>query len=205
MRRNLANYENMAVRHFTKIGALCLLLTCAGCPLTPDRVESTAVGGPNAVVFDIDGTLTPDVHAVFSVRKDAATAVNTFFRSGIKVIYLTGRVTLLQSVIPGWLDRHGFPEGSVHAARTREDHGDHAAFKQRVLEEYRNKGWTLIAAYGDSTTDFKAYEAAGIPRERVFALLRKGETECQPGYWRDCYAGWTEQLETIGSLAGGAD
>lgn len=205
MGSNLANYKIMAVSHFTKIGALCLLLACAGCTLTPHRVEGAANGGANAVVFDIDGTLTSDVHAVFNVREDAAAAVSTFSRSGIKIIYLTARMPLMQFVIPGWLDRHGFPEGSIHVITTWEDRKDHAAFKQRVLEEYRNKGWTLIAAYGDSSTDFKAYEAAGVPRERVFALLRRGETECQPGSWRGCYGGWTEQLETIEALARGAD
>jgi|GEM_PF-1201851 len=195
----------MAASHLIKISALCLLFTCVGCTLTPDRIDGAASGGANAVVFDIDGTLTPDVHAVFSVREDAAAAVDTFSRSGIKIIYLTARIPLMQSVIPGWLARHGFPEGSIHVITTREDRKDHAAYKQRVLEEYRNKGWTLVAAYGDSSTDFKAYEAAGVPRERVFALLRRGETECQPGSWRDCYAGWTEQLQIIEVLARGAD
>ena len=106
-----------------------------------------------AVVFDIDGTLTPKVHPMNTARE--------------------------------------------HAAQTAEDRKQPAAFKTALLNECIDRGWTIEYAYGDSSTDFEAYAAVGIPQERVFALQREGDTSCQPGEWSVCLGGWTEQLEHL--------
>jgi phosphatidate phosphatase PAH1 len=68
------------------------------------------------------------------------------------------------------------------------------------LEDYLSEGWTFIAAYGDSSTDFEAYARAGLDKSRVFALKREGDQRCQPGAWEGCYASWAEQMDTISRL-----
>lgn len=181
---------------------LLLALLATNCALTPDEVVPAQPGDAHAVVFDIDGTLTPDVHMVFTARDGAARAVRAFADSGVEIVYLTARVTMLQSAIPGWLEENGFPEGSIHVTETAMDRDDHAAFKLRVLESYLENGWTFVAAYGDSSTDFEAYAGAGLPRDRVFALLRDGDEDCQPGKWQGCYATWAEQMDLIAGFIG---
>ena len=186
------------------IGAL-LILACAGCELSSDAVQAPLPGADSAVVFDIDGTLTPDVHSVRTARDGAAKAVQTWADAGHTVVYLSARVTFLQSRIPDWLEDHGFPDGPIHVTETAVDRDDPAVFKSRVLMDYEARGWTFAAAYGDSSTDFKAYADSGIPRERVFALRREGAEHCEPGEWSACAEGWGDLVGAIHALAGAGE
>jgi phosphatidate phosphatase PAH1 len=179
---------------------LATISLIGGCSQLPaPAVPAAPTTHALAVVFDIDGTLTPNVMAFTEARPDAATAVHTFADRGYRVIYLSTRVSVLQHGISHWLQENGFPPSSVHVALTDADHDDPAAFKARILKEYRAQGWTLAGAYGDSSSDFEAYANAGIPKAHVFALLRKGDTSCQPGVWQQCLAGWGEHLPYIKS------
>ena len=182
------------------IAAFSLILLLGGCALSPDPVPQAQQDQAKAVVFDIDGTLTPDVLSVFQVRPHAARSVQMYADKGYEIIYLSARIKLLQSGIPGWLEKHDFPDGSIHVPKTSEDGKDHAAFKTKVLNHYVSNGWHLCYAYGDSTTDFQAYAAAGIPEEQVFALQRKGDETCQPGTYQDCLKSWEEHAAFIQAL-----
>lgn len=179
------------------IGVL-LLIGCSSCARLPAApVPNASTAQSRAVVFDIDGTLTPDVNSIFSVRPDAARAVQAFADRGYKIVYLSARVKLFQGNIPGWLKDNGFPDGTVHVQESEEDEKDHAKFKTRKLREYRARGWAIEYAYGDSTTDFVAYANVGIPKERVFALQRASDTTCQPGVWNECLKGWNGHINSI--------
>ena len=184
---------------------LLLALSSTGCALTPDTVPEAQPGKNEVVVFDIDGTLTPDVMSMNRARQGASDAVNAHAAADFTIVYLTARVRAFQHGIPGWLDKNGFPEGRIHVTETREDRKDHAAFKLRVLEKYTARGWTLVAAYGDSSSDFEAYAGAGMPADRVFALKRKGDESCQPGTWAGCYTDWNELEDEIRRIMGTAD
>lgn len=172
----------------------------AGCAATADEIVPATPGQHEAVVFDIDGTLTPKVSAIHTAREGAADAVQAFADAGYSIVYLSARMPLLQGGIRGWLKENGFPPGSLQLTENHEDRNDHAAFKQRVLVAYKAAGWRFIAAYGDSSTDFEAYAGAGIDPLRVFALKREGKDSCQPGVWAACYATWTEQMGLIADL-----
>ena len=184
-----------------RTGQLCLLLllTLCGCSgqLPRADIPHPPPGEPMAVVFDIDGTLTPKVHTMNTVREHAVEALNILATKGYRVIYLSARIRTHSAGIPGWLQAEGFPEGSIHAAQTAADRKQPAAFKATVLTEFIDRGWSIEYAYGDSSTDFEAYAAVGIPKERVFALQREGDTSCQPGEWSVCLGGWTEHLEHL--------
>jgi hypothetical protein len=150
-----------------------------------------------AVVFDIDGTLTPNVYAVTIARTGAAQAATLYADAGIDIIYLTARIRPFQGGVADWPSDHGFPAGDLYLTETKADRDDHAAFKQRVLTNYVNQGGTIIAAFGDSSSDFAAYADVGIPRENVFALQRFGRSNCKEGVWQGCYENWTDLLPVI--------
>jgi len=176
---------------------LLMVLICISCAQLPADIPSPTQQKTHAVVFDIDGTLTPRPIEMWTARIDAARAVNIFADKGYQIIYLSARIRPFQANIPNWLKEKGFPDGSVHVTETAEDRNDPVHFKTRVLQDFLAHGWNLAFAYGDSSTDFEAYAAVGISKERVFALRREGETSCQPGAWKACLDGWTEHIDSI--------
>jgi hypothetical protein len=180
-----------------------MVLLISSCALPSFEVQKAPARRDQAVVFDIDGTLTPNPLAVFTARQDAAKAVRAYASDGYKIIYLSARTRLLQSGIPGWLEAHHFPEGSIHVPQDSRDSSDPAAFKKRILDIYKTRGWRLVAGFGDSSTDFQAYVDAGLPNSRIFALKREGETSCQPGAWVRCLESWAEYLKEVYPGAGG--
>lgn len=172
---------------------MALAMGLGGCVhLSAVVVPQAAAGAPGIVVFDIDGTLTPTVARIFSVRPDAAAAVMSYAERGHRIVYLTARAPALQGTLHAFLSRNRFPPGDLVAPQRWSEHEAPAAFKAGVLAGYRAHGWDIAAAYGDSSSDFVAYARAGIPRERVFALRRVGATRCQPGLWSTCLEGWTQ-------------
>ncbi|MFT6425222.1 MAG: phosphatidate phosphatase PAH1 [Celeribacter sp.] len=154
----------------------------------------------NAVIFDVDGTLTPSVLSILRPRHGAAEAVRAFCDAGFEIIYLSARIRILQSGLNDWLAKNGFPAGHLHMTQNRADRTDTAAFKARVLKRYVDDGWAFTAAFGDSSSDFQAYVQSGVPLDRIFALRRKGHTGCQPGVWQGCYGGWDELRAQIASI-----
>lgn len=177
---------------------LIIALSVWGCVSIPQvEVPSPSRSQVQAVVLDIDGTLTPQNMAVYEPRPGAAEAIQALSGKGYKIIYLSTRIPLFQAGLPSWLRQNGFPEGSLHVAQSGEERDQADTFKARVLTAYLQSGWRLSYAYGDSSTDFTAYAEAGIPRERVFGLKRRDSKDCQPGIYLRCLDGWTEHLPYI--------
>lgn len=180
--------------------ALVVLALGACTQLPPQEVPGPARAGQPLVVVDIDGTLTPDVLAVTQARPAAAELLRVLVSKGYGLAYLTAREPLAQAGLPGWLQREGFPAGPVHVAQSSAERADPASFKARWLAVYTDRGWRLSWAYGDSTSDFVAYAKAGLAREQVFALRRRGDADCQPGSYARCLAGWEDHRRFIESL-----
>lgn len=169
---------------------LILLLSWSAQMALAQDIPQAPVGG-RAVVFDIDGTLTPNVLAIWAARPGAARAVQDFADAGVRVIYLSARRPAFQGGLPDWLSGHGFPAGPLHLVPDMAAHRDPVPFKYDVIETYKAKGWQIIAGFGDSSSDFAAYAAAGLPQSHVFALRRAGRSDCQPGPVQGCYDSWT--------------
>lgn len=177
---------------------LTVVVSLWGCSsIPPAQIPSPSHNKMGAIVSDIDGTLTPGVFSVCTVRPDSAKAISALADKGYKIIYVTTRHLLFQSGLPKWLRENGFPEGVLHVAQTREERNHPESYKARILKDYVQKGWQLEYAYGDSTTDFVAYHEAGIPKERIFALKRSGSENCRKGIYQACLDGWTEYLSYI--------
>ncbi len=186
---------------------LFMLLLMVGVAIirSVDQPELATAVQSECVVFDIDGTLTPDVLSIKTAREGAATAVRAFADSGYLIVYLSARIRGLRGGIRDWLDENEFPPGRLHLTESRDDRKDHAAFKERVLESYEAGGCDFVAAYGDSSSDFEAYASAGISPQRIFALKREGKKTCETGAWAGCYATWGEQMDTISDLVRPSD
>ena len=172
-----------------------LLAACAQLP--PVEVPHAPSPRAEAVVFDIDGTLTPSVLAVSEVRPGAAQVITDYSEKGYTIIYLSTRIPAFQSGLPAWLEQNRFPEGTLHVAQTREERANAAGYKSGILERYVKQGWHLAYAYGDSSTDFEAYAKAGIPKAHVFALKRRGEDQCMDGVYHQCLDGWEQNLPFV--------
>lgn len=183
-----------------------LLLICSACAqLPPTPVPPAQFQHKQAVVFDIDGTLTPEVADIVTARPKAAEVANTFAEKGYQIIYLTTRAAWFSSGIPIWLEEHHFPKGMIHVAQTSDDRRNPAVYKAAMLNQYIRLGWKIEYAFGDSDTDFIAYHNIGLPQERVFALRRASYTACQPGVWAKCLNGWEDYQQEANNLpkAGG--
>lgn len=173
-----------------KILIALFALYLAGCaPLKSSLIQPAPPGG-KAVIFDIDGTLTPRPIEIWSVRPGAVDAVKEYAEKQYKIIYLSARSPMFQSGIPAWLKKNGFPDGYVIVPGSSEESNAPAEFKTKALERLIASDWSIVTAYGDSSTDFEAYSSIGIPKTSVFALKRKGADECQPGVWSECLDGW---------------
>ncbi len=183
--------------HMRSLLVLLVVLGGGGCAALPPATIQEAPGNQaQAVVFDIDGTLTPHPLSISKVRPDAASAVNVFAKKGYRIIYLSARVGWLQGGIPDWLEKNKFPMGSLFLPQTKADHQYPDVFKRRVLEDLAKHGWQVKYAYGDSHTDFVAYELARIPH--FFGLIRRGASSCQPERWQACLeGGWTGHLKFL--------
>ena len=182
-----------------KLSIMLLAILCSGCSLKAHDIQQAPPKQNQAVVFDIDGTLTPKKIAFSTARDDAAKAAQLFADNGYLIIYLTARRRSLQSGIPGWLERKGFPEGNIQV-RNKSDSKNHATFKKRVLKEFQESGWSLFAGYGDKPTDFEAYSAVGIDKSRIFALQVAGKDSCEPGVWAKCLKSWSEHIDQIADM-----
>ena len=180
------------------IAVLMLTAGLGGCAhLSAVVVLQAPVGAPGIVVFDVDGTLTPTVASVFSVRPDASAVVRLYAERGHRIVYLTARAPALQGTLSAFLSGNGFPPGDLVVPKNQAEHAAPASFKSHALADYVAHGWGVEAAYGDSSSDFEAYARAGILRERVFAMRRVGATHCQPGVWSACLAGWEQQRQSL--------
>lgn len=171
---------------------IIFFLLFSGCTSLQSSIIQPAPEVGKAVVFDIDGTLTPSPVEIWEVRAGAANAVKKYANKGYKIIYLSARIPIFQSEIPEWLRKFGFPDGYIFVPKSQQKSNNPAQFKIKILKQLIAHRWLIVAAYGDSSTDFDAYANVGIPKASIFALKRVGASECQTGKWSRCLDGWKE-------------
>ncbi|PKN55183.1 MAG: hypothetical protein CVU56_22585 [Deltaproteobacteria bacterium HGW-Deltaproteobacteria-14] len=152
--------------------------------------------GTEAVVFDIDGTLTTDdselineiTQSIFNntydeaVRAAAVETVTAWHDKGYLVVYLTGRPDLLRPMTEAWLEAHGFPPGPLHLTDTNGQvlptNGGVGDYKTAFLAYLAGTGGlSVYAAYGNATTDIYAFGNAAIPKARTFIAGPHGGEE----------------------------
>ncbi|KAK9805362.1 hypothetical protein WJX73_006658 [Symbiochloris irregularis] len=154
--------------------------------------------GTKAVVFDVDGTLTVgdiEVVTMFAIdalavstsaaqnlthkydlkqRKGALHVVRAWAAKGYQPIYLSGRQGSYFNLTQEWLVRHRYPPGPIHLTKTHLPtlpiYYSVGNFKVAYMEVLKARGLDIVAAYGNTTTDIRAYGAFGIPKERTYII-----------------------------------
>lgn len=173
-------------------------------------------GGPPPVVsavFDIDGTLTPDETDFFGVRPYAVDALWSYVNKGYAVVYVTARPDVLRGLTEDYLRDNGFPDCPLFTAYGNPLGGllsseETVLYKTDTLFELMEKqNRTFQFGYGDSGTDFEAWNAAFIPSENIYALLRCPdgvcEKRCEFGDYppQNCLDGYTDR-DHLGFIQG---
>ncbi len=154
-----------------------------GCPVVTDATRV-------AVVTDIDETLTTSDEEWLTqialpwtdpeMRQQANLVMDEYFARGYRVLYLSARgedLRLLDGrsarrATEDWLTAHRFPYRSedVFLAPGVGALFEAADYKTAVLRGLAADGWTILYAYGNADTDIEAYQAFGIPDDRIFLV-----------------------------------
>jgi phosphatidate phosphatase PAH1 len=190
------------------LGALLWLPALVGCgTLVSDPLPVPSATKNVAVIFDIDGTLTPDPNSIKTARADAARVVSMYEKKGYQVIYVSQRFRWLQGSIPDFLKDNQFPRGSVQVPQSLEASlpSNACSFKLAALKAIVAKGWRVAKGYGDKETDFLAYRGIGLAQKHVFAL--KPEDDAPAGgchgsstQWAACLSNYTSHLATVEAM-----
>ncbi len=191
----------LTVRKFTLTLVVALTMSFA---VLGAGAASAAAAGNDVVVFDIDGTLTSDT-ASLTPHPDAANAVKAYKAKGYAVVYVTARWKPLQEAMTkAWLSLNGFPSLPLYMSSSLllSDSAT-VKYKTDTLKKLEVGTPEVAYAYGDSSTDFKAYANVAVPQAHVFGLKRASSSSCEAGAWSACLANYTGHLSYINSLPPG--
>jgi hypothetical protein len=182
--------------HRNTLGLSILIILCTTQVAGSCRKSTTPVTPGEAVVFDIDGTLSDDPFALLFVREGAVAAVEAWLDLGYEVILLTSRDESLELVTRAWLEEKGFPDLPLYMSEDLLlfDWQRVAHKRDTLLELEDEEDLDFVYAYGDSSTDFEAYAQAGIPETEVFALEECLTHECEPGDWAECLPDYVDHV-----------
>jgi phosphatidate phosphatase PAH1 len=183
-----------------------LCVTAVGCsalPTTPIPIPIAPATKNQAVVFDIDGTLTPTILAISTARPYAAEVANAYAKKGYRIFYVSARRPSFQWGVASFLKFNGFPEGSFHLPSDDFKADATVRYKTGVLSSLHAAGWRFSYVYGDEETDAKVYSTLelGIAPERIFGLRRVDKGKCEAGFSEArCLKGWEEHLNFVASV-----
>ncbi len=145
--------------------------------------------GTKAVLFDIDGTLSIGdgelLHELIDdmiggsysgkAYADAAKVASAYHDKGYLIVYLTGRPEVLHRMTREWLTENGFPDGIRHLTDSKSqslptDSGVMAYKRDYIKYLTDSVGIDIAYAYGNASTDIKAYEEAGLSKATTFVI-----------------------------------
>ncbi|WP_419146894.1 LNS2 domain-containing protein [Pseudoalteromonas 'SMAR'] len=136
--------------------------------------------GTQAVLFDIDGTLTQsDAEQIgdytgikYADPKDAAfDLVHHYLDRGYQPVYLTARVYWYAKGTRSWLEWMGLPQGFLRTSLSNETSlFKTAEYKTAEINRLKAQGLDIVRAYGNAKTDAEAFITAGIPASDAFTI-----------------------------------
>ena len=146
-----------------------LTIVCTSCALTSGQIQQATSVQNQAVVFDIDGTLTSRVHAIRTARDGAAEAVQAYADAGCRIIYLSARVaagivTVSEKVKRDLVKLYRIPPERIAVTHLAVDH---AAFRPRPAAEVE-----AVRARHRLPERFVLYAAASLPHKNHARLLK---------------------------------
>ena len=160
------------------VGRHRLRLVVAGDSTSTDAFIEIVPADAKIVVSDMDGTLTTNENAqtlaLFTgtlpeANVGAPQVLNALVAKGYRAFYLTARPEWLVGVSRDFIAQRGFPPGILHTTLGGLGATGPAAaeFKSAELARVRDKGLALAFAFGNTSTDADAYDAANVqPLER---------------------------------------
>ncbi|STX29661.1 Uncharacterized protein involved in plasmid maintenance [Legionella beliardensis] len=185
-----------------KVGDYLMRMVVEGDGSTVDGFISIINPDHEAIVFDIDGTLTL---SDFEIVKDylsiatalpyyyAAEVLEDYSQKGYELIFLTARPYWMAAMSRDWLKNvlfhDAWPLKTRNSLLMREGT---AAYKANYLKELiREKHLKIIRAYGNAMTDIEAYALAGIPKEETYIIGpnagKRGTNPIQKDYTNHFY------------------
>ena len=162
---------------------------------TVDGFLSVVEPGRQAVLFDIDGTLTLNDFEAYAdyvgIRTARAHAyapetVNAYRAKGYQILYLTARPYWVTSDARPWFDEYNLVSWNYHS----NPYGggpippNTQSYKTEWVSHLLNDvGLDIIRAYGNASTDIAAYADAGIPKADTWVIGENaGDAGTQPIY-----------------------
>ncbi|MDX1457376.1 MAG: hypothetical protein R3276_07280 [Marinobacter sp.] len=160
-----------------------------------DGYLSVVEPGRQAVLFDIDGTLTINDFEAYADYVGIKTAqahsyapetVNAYRAKGYQILYLTARPYWVTNDARPWFDHYGLLPWHYHSNPYGDGPipPDTLEFKTNYVKYLKETvGLDIIRAYGNADTDIAAYAAAGMPPEDTWIIgEHAGEQGTQPIY-----------------------
>jgi phosphoglycolate phosphatase-like HAD superfamily hydrolase len=136
-------------------------------------------------IFDIDGTLADNGHREHHLQKDPKdwtsffaacdvdppishifTLAQDLARTGVAIVYVSGRSDECREATEAWLFRYGAPHGPV-LMRMAGDHRNDDVLKPELLLRLQGMGYEPVMAFDDRKRVVAAWRAAGVPCAQV--------------------------------------
>lgn len=166
------------------VGEYRVRMVVEGDLTTVDGYLSVVDPGRQAVLFDIDGTLTLNDFEAYADYVGIKTAqahayapetVEAYRDKGYQILYLTARPYWVTSDARPWFDHYGLLPWHYHS----NPYGDGPippntlSFKTDYVRYLKDTvGLDIIRAYGNADTDIAAYAAAGIAKTDTWIIGR---------------------------------
>ncbi|KZN34981.1 MULTISPECIES: phosphatidylinositol transfer protein [Pseudoalteromonas] len=136
--------------------------------------------GTQAVLFDIDGTLTEsDAEQIGDYtgidradqKEGAYSLVRRYLDLGYQPVYLTARVYWYVKGTRSWLHWTGLPQGFLRASSSNETSLFRTAeYKINEINQLQEQGLDIVRAYGNAKTDAEAFIRAGLGSANSFTI-----------------------------------
>ncbi|KKE82886.1 LNS2 domain-containing protein [Pseudoalteromonas luteoviolacea] len=136
--------------------------------------------GTQAVLFDIDGTLTEsDAEQIGDYtgisradeKEGAYTLVRRYLDLGYQPVYLTARVYWYAKGTRDWLNWMGLAQGFLRTSLSNETSLFRTAeYKMAEINRLQSQGLEIVRAYGNAKTDAEAFIRAGIGEMNSFTI-----------------------------------
>lgn len=164
------------------VGEYRVRMVVEGDRSTVDGFLSVVEPGRQAVLFDIDGTLTINDFEAYLDYAGIKTAqahayapetVNAYRDKGYQILYLTARPYWVTHDARQWFPSYGLLPWHYHSNPYGDGPipPDTLEFKTQYVSYLRNTvGLDIIRAYGNAETDIAAYAAGGIPAEDTWII-----------------------------------
>lgn len=155
----------------------------AGVPADNSGAEgyvTVVQAGTQAVLFDIDGTLTEsDAEQIGDYtgidradeKEGAYSLVRRYLDLGYQPVYLTARVYWYAKGTRDWLNWMGLPQGFLRTSLSNETSLFRTAeYKTAEINRLQSQGLDIVRAYGNAKTDAEAFIRAGLGASNSFTI-----------------------------------